>query len=69
MAKKDRFIKLTNFDDDNIVYIDPTEIAEITGLFKTEKYAARTRITTKATNIYLVKESAEKIHIMIITKR
>lgn len=69
MAKKDRFIKLTGFDNGDVVYIDPEEITEIAGLSKTERYAARTRIATKAKMIYLVKESAEKIHITIITKK
>ena len=69
MTKKDRFIKLTDFDDGNVVYIDPIEIVEIAGLSKTENYAARTRIATKAKMTYLIREPPEKIHIMILTKK
>jgi hypothetical protein len=69
MLKKNRFIKLTNYDDGNIVFLDPEEITEIAGLSKTEKYVARTRIITKAKTIYLIKELPEKIHTMILTKK
>lgn len=42
MAKKDKFIKLTDYDNDSIVYINPEVITEITGLAKTDKHTART---------------------------
>ena len=69
MVKKDRFIKLIDYDNDSIFYIDPEEIIEIANVPKTDKHEARTRIMTSSKSLYLVKESAEMVHIKIISTK
>jgi len=66
--EKDKFIKLTSFDSGEAIYLEPEDIKEIICLAKTEKYTARTRVVT-IRNTHLVREAAELIHIMIISKR
>ena len=65
---KDKFLKLGDYNSNGFVYIDPEEIKEFADLPKTDRHSARTSVVTTK-SLYLVRESSEKIHIMIISNK